>query len=120
VYTLKLYTYKPFKYIYIYVCKQEGEEDEEPEIDDEDDDFLDSDDVLHDAEVIALKDQLKFVLSVLEFLSTISGALTKIEEIGRSKSTPGIILMINRYVYIYSYGVFSIDLAVWGHTGRYF
>jgi hypothetical protein len=40
-------------------------------------------------QVIALKDQLLFVLSVLEFLTTISGALTKIEEMGRSKSTPG-------------------------------
>ena len=69
---------------------EEGEEGEETEMD-EDDDFIDSDDVRLDAEIIALRDQLTFVTSVIEFLLTISLSLGTIQEMSRSKSTVEII-----------------------------
>lgn len=83
----------------------EGGEVDEHDDHDDDDDFIDSDDVKQDAEVIALRDQTVFVVSVLEFLSTLSQAMGKIEEIGRSKSTPEVVEVVRFFVRAVNFNV---------------
>ena len=85
----------------------DGEESEEDlvEDEDEDDDFIDSDDVKQDAEVTALKDQMVFVSSVLEFLNTLSCAMPSIEEIGKSKSTPELVEVVRFFVRAVNFNV---------------
>ena len=84
----------------------EGDEGEEVDEDvDEDDDFINSDDVKQDAEVIVLRDQTTFVVSVLEFLNTLSQAMSKIEDIGRSKSTPEVVEVVRFFVRAVNFNV---------------
>ena len=59
--------------------------------DDDDDDFADSDDVKQDADIIALRGQLTYVLSVLEFLGTLSSAVVRMEELGKSSTTTDVV-----------------------------